>query len=303
LVISNLNGKEMLEGCLNSLESLDYPNYEIIVVDAGSSDGAPELVAKEFPRVRLIREKRIGIGEAINKGLLIARGDIIAFDLNNDEVFSKHWLTALVEEILSSKEKKVVGGIRLLAGSDELIDAAGKMMLYDGRVISRTFQNIKQLPKSSFEVDYVEAPAFRRELLNIIGSCDEKYYIWYEDSDFCIKAARAGYQTYVVPTAISHHRRSATMKTHGVNSYYYFNRDTPRFIIKHYTLIRMEVALATWCAYRARDIIYDLRWSVHTDSREPLEYLLAVLRSFAWNLSNLKDHFRARAEVQSLKAT
>jgi glycosyltransferase involved in cell wall biosynthesis len=67
LIISNLNGKEMLKECLNSLERLDYPNYEIIVVDAGSTDGAPELVAKQFPRVRLIREKRIGIGEAIKR--------------------------------------------------------------------------------------------------------------------------------------------------------------------------------------------------------------------------------------------
>ena len=88
LIISNFNGKDMLRDCLLSLKQLDYPDYEIIIVDAASTDGAPQMVKEEFPEVILVNSKRkLGVDEAINIGLKKASGEIIGFDLNNDELF------------------------------------------------------------------------------------------------------------------------------------------------------------------------------------------------------------------------
>jgi len=86
IIISNYNGKEHLRECLLSLMRLKYPDYEVLVVDAASTDGSPEMVEREFPNVRLLRKGKIGIGEAINCGIMVAKGDLIVFDLNNDDV-------------------------------------------------------------------------------------------------------------------------------------------------------------------------------------------------------------------------
>ena len=63
IIISNYNGKEHLRECLLSLMRLKYSSYEVIVVDAASNDGSPEMVEQEFPAVKLLRKEKIGIGE------------------------------------------------------------------------------------------------------------------------------------------------------------------------------------------------------------------------------------------------
>jgi len=85
VIISNYNGGELLKESLKSLLKQDYPKLEVIVVDAGSKDGSPELVRKTFPEVVLIQTKtRIGIGEAINIGIKQARGEVIVFDYQRE---------------------------------------------------------------------------------------------------------------------------------------------------------------------------------------------------------------------------
>lgn len=313
LIISNFNGKDMLRECLRSLERLIYPSYEIIVVDAGSTDGAPEMVSAEFPDVRLLREGRIGIGEAINKALIAARGDIIAFDLNNDEVFSKDWLMVLVNELLSSEEKKVVGGARVVYGSSGIVDAAGGQIGYAGRYFAQgSGKRIEDLGKSPIEVTYVATPVFKRELLDVIGLVDEKYYVWCEDWDFCEKARRAGYKVFSIPSAISYHRGGTTVKSLGAKLLYYSTRNRIRLFVKHYPIMRMVVASLVWIAYMVKNIvrlfppvrrIYYLTGISHTHmpSRKLAEHYIALLKSIWWNLENLGDHFKARRLVQLIK--
>jgi GT2 family glycosyltransferase len=313
LIISNFNGKDLLRECLMSLEKLAYPSYEIIVVDAGSTDGAPEMVNREFPDVRLLKEGRIGIGEATNKALITAQGDIIAFDLNNDEVFSREWLSVLVNELLSSDEKKVVGGARIIYGSSGIVDAAGGRIGYAGRYFPQgSGKSIQDLGESPIEVTYVGTPVFKRELLDLIGLCDEKYYISCEDWDFCEKAKRAGYKVFSLPTAISYHRGATTVKSLGANLLYYSTRNRIRLFIKHYPIMRMVVASLVWIALMVRRAaalfpparrIYYLIGIVHTHvpSRKLGELYMALFNSVWWNLENLRDHFEARGLVQLIK--
>jgi len=313
LIISNLNGKEMLRECLRSLERLVYPSYEIIVVDAGSTDGSAEMVSTEFPDVRLLREERIGIYEAINKGLIAAQGDIIAFNLNNDETFSKDWLMVLVNELLSSEEKKVVGGVRVVYGSNGIVDAAGGQVGYTGRGFVRgRGKNIRDIPQSPREVTYLGMAVFQRELLDVIGLCDEKYYVRFGDSDFCEKARRAGYKIFSVPSAVSYHKRSATIKSWSAKNLYYSKRNHVRLFIKHYPPIRMFVALLVWVIYMAMDFIrlfpptrrillFTGIARTHMPPEKLSELFTALLKSLCWNLENLGNHFKARRVIQSIE--
>src|SRR3989339_2107216 len=89
IIISNCNGEKYLHECLSSLMQLDYPLYEVIVVDAASSDNSIAIIERDFPEVHLIKKGRIGIGEALNYGISMAHGEFIVFDLNNDDVVDK----------------------------------------------------------------------------------------------------------------------------------------------------------------------------------------------------------------------
>src|SRR5450759_212512 len=89
IVILNLNGKEVLEECLRSIQRLDYPNYAVIVVDNNSSDGSQEVLAHAFPSINLIQNKKNeGVPEGQNIGIraaLQSRANYV-FTINNDTI-------------------------------------------------------------------------------------------------------------------------------------------------------------------------------------------------------------------------
>ena len=77
IVVSNLNGGELLRECLASIGRLDYPSFEVIVVDAGSEDNSVEMMREDFGWVRLIEAKGKGLAESNNIGVLNSKGSIV----------------------------------------------------------------------------------------------------------------------------------------------------------------------------------------------------------------------------------
>ena len=79
VIVLTWNGSDYIEACLASILAQDYGNFEVIVVDNGSTDGTPELVSERFPKVRLIRNGRnLGFAAGNNAGLRAAGGDLLA---------------------------------------------------------------------------------------------------------------------------------------------------------------------------------------------------------------------------------
>jgi len=316
LIISNLNGKDNLRECLESLRNLEYKGtYEVIVVDAGSTDGAPEMVEHEFPNVVLIRARRIGIGEAINIGIRSAIGEIIGFDLNNDETFSQDWLQILVDKLLSSDEIGVVGGIRLVYGSDCVIDEAGVSFNYMGIQSSHIRSNLSDLQIESTEVDYVGTIVSRRELFNKIGLVDEDYYIYGEDADFCARVKISGYKVFAVPKAISYHKRSETIGKVNPLATYYDHRAKIRFILINFSLLKMFVALF-WhvillTGIEALMFLSTLkRFLDSPDTRlsflvkgNSKENFRATISAISWNISNFKKTVKRRLFIKKITKT
>jgi len=313
LIISNLNGKDNLRECLESLINLQYKGtYEVIVVDAGSTDGAPEMVESEFPNIILKKESRVGIGEAINIGIKMAKGDIIGFDLNNDEIFSQNWLQDLVDALLSSEKIGVVGGIRLLYGSDCIIDEAGAFFNYLGIQSSNIRLNISGILTEPFETDYVGTIVFRRVLINKIGLVDEDYYIYGEDADFCARIKSYGYKVLAVPNSISYHKRSETIGKVNPLAMYYSRRAKIRFIIINFSLFRMFVSLF-WHLIFLTGIeammflppfkrFFDspntrLSFLVKGNSKENFR---AILSAISWNLCNFIVTVKRRLYVKEI---
>lgn len=108
VVICSYNGASTLRSCLKSLQTLDYPNYEIILVDDGSTDETEEIAAEFREYIHVIRQPNQGLGFARNVGIEASRGEIVAFTDSDCRVDS-HWLYFLVQRLLSS-DYVAVGG-------------------------------------------------------------------------------------------------------------------------------------------------------------------------------------------------
>jgi hypothetical protein len=136
VIPSLLKRKETLQTCLRRLQELDYPDYEVIVVDNRPAGSPP---VDELPGARVVREPRVGNSAARNRGLAAATGEIIVFTDDDIEVDPK-WLLAIALRFRAHPEEACVTGLLLPLE----LEGAGQMMLeaYYGGLGPRTYEPV-----------------------------------------------------------------------------------------------------------------------------------------------------------------
>lgn len=234
VIILSWNTKQLLRQCLQSLEqeSKRVGEQEVIVVDNGSSDESPEMVKKEFPQVRLIRNKKnLGFAKGNNQALRQAQGEVIML-LNSDTVVHK----GAIEKLAISLQKEVRPGRALRAVSPLLILPDGKpqidyymkfpnlwqIFLYHNPVFRPLALKIPFLrylicfsaKNSPFSVDQLPGAALMasKEVWDKVGLLDEDYSFLYEDVDWCWRAKKLGCSLKVIPDAKITHIGGASWK-------------------------------------------------------------------------------------------
>jgi len=125
LIIPNWNGLRHLQTCLDAVLRQTYPQYEIVLVDNGSSDGSCEFVAENYPQVRLLRsEKNLGFAGGTNLGIRSTESDYVA-TLNNDTEAEPTWLEELVTAIESEPRVGMAASKMLFYDRRQMINSAG----------------------------------------------------------------------------------------------------------------------------------------------------------------------------------
>jgi GT2 family glycosyltransferase len=202
VVVCTYNGGQTLEQCLHSLERLDYPDYEIIVVDDGSTDQTGEILAR-FPRIQAIRQANRGLSHARNVGLRRATGDIVAY-LDSDCFADPDWLTLLVEQLQHSGAA-AVGGPNLTPDDGWL---AGCVAASPGQPthVLESDQVAEHVPGCNM--------AFRREALEAINGFDTQYRTAGDDVDVCWRLQQAGLWITFAPGAFVWHHRRQTVRAY-----------------------------------------------------------------------------------------
>jgi GT2 family glycosyltransferase len=216
LIFLNWNGRDYLSQCLPSAFALDYEEeYEVIVVDNGSSDNSVEFVRRQFPQAGVIENGRnLGFAGGMNVGLRAARGEV-GIILNNDVILRPGWLTELLAP-MAADPRIGIAGCKIFYPDGKTLQHAGGI-IRSPRMVPEHF-GYREVDEGEYDelrdVDYVTAAAMalRLDMLEQIGYLDVGFFpIYYEDTEICYRARDAGYRVVYVPRATMIHLESATM--------------------------------------------------------------------------------------------
>jgi len=209
VVVASYNGARTLRACLESLERLDYPDYEVILVDDGSTDDTAEIVKPRpdgrapFPHLRVERhERNLGLSEARNTGIQTARGEVVTFtdaDCRADE----DWLRFLVSDLLRSGFAGM-GGPNLLPPDDSAVAAAVMASPGGPAHVMLNDREAEHIPGCNM--------AFFKSVLESVGGFDPVFRQAGDDVDICWRLQQAGFKLGYSPSALVwHHRRSTIL--------------------------------------------------------------------------------------------
>jgi O-antigen biosynthesis protein len=203
VVVCSYNGSRTIRDCLEGLARLDYPDFEVIVVNDGSTDETPAIAAEY--NVRLINQENRGLSAARNRGLEAATGEIVAYT-DDDARPDPHWLRYLAATFVD-------GGSGIVAAGGPNIAPAGDGWIADC---------IANAPGGPVEVllndriaEHVPGcnMAFRREALAAVGGFDPVYRAAGDDVDACWRIMAMGEIAFSPAAMVWHHRRNS-MRTY-----------------------------------------------------------------------------------------
>ncbi|MEN9674374.1 MAG: hypothetical protein RIS76_270 [Verrucomicrobiota bacterium] len=204
VVVASYNGASTLRTCLASLEHLNYPDYEVILVDDGSTDTTPEIVGA-FPSVRYFRHaSNEGLGVARNTGIAAATGEIVAFT-DSDCRADEDWLHYLIGDLLNSRFAGI-GGHNFLP-PDDASTAACVMVSPGGPAhVMLTDRIAEHIPGCNM--------AFYKWALESIGGFDPIYRKAGDDVDICWRLQQRNYRIGFSPAGFVWHYRRNTIRAY-----------------------------------------------------------------------------------------
>ncbi len=201
VVICAYNAERTIGACLESLGRLEYPNYEVIIVDDGSRDQSAA-VAMGFPRFRLIRQSNKGLAAARNIGLKAAGGEIVAY-IDSDCIVDSHWLTLIVRAI-EENDFDGCGGPNYAPHEERRLAACVAASPGAPTPVLTAEDRAEHLPGCNL--------ALRKVVLNALGGFDPQFVLAGDDVDICWRALEAGYVLGYSPAAFVWHSRRSTVK-------------------------------------------------------------------------------------------
>jgi len=229
VLILSYNGKLLLLDSISSYLANDYPNFEVVVVDNGSTDGSKEWVQQYFPGIYVHRtEKNLKYSGGFNFGIKYAfdeqKADYVLIT-NNDVVADNKLISALVETAENNKKAGFVIGKVYFYEKPDTFQTVGKkydLALWNGG-------HIGHMEKDYGQYDKIEERAWcddiywlvRRELYEKTGGYDTEFAFQGEDFDWQVRAKQLGYKIMYTPSAKLWHKESMTIgKTSPFKAYY-----------------------------------------------------------------------------------
>lgn len=240
VVVLNWNGWRDTLVCLESLQRLSYPNFGLIVVDNGSTDGSQDEIEARFPAIKVLQTgSNLGFGGGCNAGIrrALEQGADYVWLINSDTTVDADALTELVRVGDEQAEVGAVGSVLYEADQPEQIQlwGGGKVRLWTG---------VSRHQTCPAQLDFVSGASMllRRQALEQIGFFDDRtFFMYWEDSDLGFRLRRAGWQLAVAEKSRVWHKLSASLGKGSRQLDVYFTQSGVRFLRRYAPLASVSV--------------------------------------------------------------
>jgi GT2 family glycosyltransferase len=275
IIVLNWNNYEDTAECLESLKQINYPNYRVIVVDNGSSDGSPDKLQDEFEWCEFIfNDRNLGFSAGCNTGIRSVNSSAVkyVFLLNNDAVVRKNTLIHLVGTAESNENVAAVGGVIVDPSDNEILYSGGEVNL---KKSSASISN--ETPHTEeYETEYITGAMVLIPLtyLEKIGYLPEDYFFGTEDLEFSYKSKLDGKRLIINSRAVSQHKENSTVGEASAFKYYHFSINRMIFASKNLKIYWKTIFCLFFLVSRVVRIV---QWTVNNRFDLIRATLLAVL--------------------------
>lgn len=212
IVILNTDRREDTLECLTSLEGSTFKNKRVIVLDNHSTDGSVQAIRATYPAVQVIElQENLGYAGNNNVGIQIAleQGADWVFVLNEDTILAEDCLSRLVEVGESDKQIGIVGPMVYHHSDPNIIQTAGGKLSPRWEAWHRSEdEEDRGQYKEPQRVEWISGCGIlvRRAVIEQVGMIDARYFYYWEETEWCLRAGKSGWQVMHVPQAKLWHK-------------------------------------------------------------------------------------------------
>jgi GT2 family glycosyltransferase/glycosyltransferase involved in cell wall biosynthesis len=260
---------DVLDRCVASLVNQTY-GVQVLLVDNASpkNQAAVDLVAGRFPQIGVLKlDKNYGFAGGINRGITAATTDFVLL-VNNDTELAPNAVEEMRKLIDGREDVVGVAPKILLEDPAGYIDAIGNLVDWQGQAYNMgigqldigQYDRVEETFGACFAATLIRSEAFRP---GMVGPMDEKYFMYYEDVDWCFRAGILGYKFLTCPTAVVSHTHSMTTRQLAYGyKYRMIMRNFARTLLKDFQGRRAYRATVKRCLGLTRNVIFGpYRWA------------------------------------------
>lgn len=286
IITINFNSPQITCELIESLNTISYPNIEIIVVDNNSTQNDPQIIKKRFPGIILICSQiNVGFPGGNNLGIMRAKGDYILL-INNDCVVTVNFLEPLVEKIENNPEIGAVSPKIRFFHTPEKIQFAGikpinKYTIRNHAIGYWEDDNGQYDSDSETYCIHGAALLIPRRIIEEIGMMSYIYFLYYEELDWAERIKKAGYSLFYVHNSLVFHKESkSTGKTSPLKTYY-INRNRILYMRRNVHGRTFVIALLyqVFVAIPKNSILFLLKGK--------FKFFYSYISAIIWHLKNL----------------
>ena len=286
IITVNFNQAKVTCELLESLHYITYKNVEIIVVDNASKEDA-SVIKNQYPEVNLIcSDKNLGFAGGNNLGLKSAHGKYILF-INNDVEVSPNFLEPLVARLSHLDTTAAVSPKIKYFTPRTTIQYAGSYAV-NPFTLRNTHIGTGEVDNGQYNEPRLTSYAHgacmlvKRSVIDMIGSMDEQFFLYYEEQDWCERMNRSGFHIFYVPQSEVYHKESVSTGKNSPLKTYYLSRNRILFARKNFKGIQFLISM-----------LYLVFISVPKNSItlfKEKEKLSAYFAGIFWNFTHSKNY-------------
>jgi GT2 family glycosyltransferase len=248
IISVNYNQNQVTIQFLESLQKLNYPNFEIILVDNASPNANPDLLKQKFPEINLIKSnKNLGFAGGNNLGIKASKGKYLLF-VNNDTEVPENFIEPLVGMCESNPNIGMVSPKIKFYWNPELIQYAGYTKMNPFTIRNKSIGYHQKDEKQYDEIKETNAGhgaamMVPRRVVEKVGMMTEVYFLYYEEHDWAEIIKRAGYKIYYQPNSYILHKESVSTGKNSPFKTYYLARNRMVFARRNLSGVTLFISI------------------------------------------------------------